>query len=182
MDLSLGFLFCSIDLYICLCANTILSWWLSHEYSCLGNPMDSGAWQAAVHGVTKSETWLSTCASNIHLQNTWTSSTLIDRNFISLLLLFELFYSQLKIVLIYCMLERFLFITLISCTQTHMYTIYIHILKSCIAIFHLLHLLSKYLSNVYYVPDIVLINRTDKNPHPHITYFMMRETFDMQDK
>ena len=28
MDLSLGFLFCSIDLYFCLCASTILSWWL----------------------------------------------------------------------------------------------------------------------------------------------------------
>ena len=28
MDLSLGFLFCSIDLYFCLCANTILSRWL----------------------------------------------------------------------------------------------------------------------------------------------------------
>ena len=28
VDLSLGFLFWSIDLYICLCANTILSWWL----------------------------------------------------------------------------------------------------------------------------------------------------------
>ena len=28
MDLSLGFLFWSIDLYICLCANTIPSWWL----------------------------------------------------------------------------------------------------------------------------------------------------------
>ena len=25
---SLGFLFCSIDLYFCLCASTILSWWL----------------------------------------------------------------------------------------------------------------------------------------------------------
>ena len=24
------------------------------QYSCLGNPMDRGAWQAAVHGVTKS--------------------------------------------------------------------------------------------------------------------------------
>ena len=24
-----------------------------HQYSCLGNPMDSGAWQATVHGVTK---------------------------------------------------------------------------------------------------------------------------------
>ena len=28
MDLSLCFLFCSIDLYFCLCASTILSWWL----------------------------------------------------------------------------------------------------------------------------------------------------------
>ena len=28
MDLSLGFLFCSIDLYFCLCASTILSSWL----------------------------------------------------------------------------------------------------------------------------------------------------------
>ena len=27
MDLSLGFLFCSIDLYFCVCASTILSWW-----------------------------------------------------------------------------------------------------------------------------------------------------------
>ena len=28
VDLPLGFLFCSIDLYVCLCASTILSWWL----------------------------------------------------------------------------------------------------------------------------------------------------------
>ena len=28
MDLSLGFPFCSIDLYFCLCTSTILSWWL----------------------------------------------------------------------------------------------------------------------------------------------------------
>ena len=26
------------------------------QYSCLGNPMDRGAWRAAVHGVTKSGT------------------------------------------------------------------------------------------------------------------------------
>ena len=25
------------------------------QYSCLGNPMDRGAWQAAVHGITKSD-------------------------------------------------------------------------------------------------------------------------------
>ena len=30
------------------------------QYSCLENPMDRGAWQARVHGVTKSWTWLST--------------------------------------------------------------------------------------------------------------------------
>ena len=28
------------------------------QYSCLENPMDRGAWQAAVHGVTKSQTRL----------------------------------------------------------------------------------------------------------------------------
>ena len=28
------------------------------QYSCLENPMDRGAWWAAVHGVTKSRTWL----------------------------------------------------------------------------------------------------------------------------
>ena len=29
------------------------------QYPCLGNPMDRGAWQATVHGVTKSQTQLS---------------------------------------------------------------------------------------------------------------------------
>ena len=28
------------------------------HYSCLGNPMDRGAWQATVHGVAKSQTQL----------------------------------------------------------------------------------------------------------------------------
>ena len=28
------------------------------QYSCLENPMDRGGWQAAVHGVSKSQTWL----------------------------------------------------------------------------------------------------------------------------
>ena len=31
----------------------------SLQYSCLENPMDGGAWQATVHGVTKSQTQLS---------------------------------------------------------------------------------------------------------------------------
>ena len=29
------------------------------QYSCLGNPMDRGAWRATVHRVTKSQTQLS---------------------------------------------------------------------------------------------------------------------------
>ena len=29
------------------------------QYPCLGNPMDSGAWWATVHGVTKSQTGVS---------------------------------------------------------------------------------------------------------------------------
>ena len=29
------------------------------QYSCLGNPMDRGAWRAITHGVIKSRTWLS---------------------------------------------------------------------------------------------------------------------------
>ena len=29
------------------------------QYSCLENLMDGGTWQATVHGVTKSQTWLS---------------------------------------------------------------------------------------------------------------------------
>ena len=33
------------------------------QYSCLENPMDRGAWQATVHGVAKSQTWLSTHAN-----------------------------------------------------------------------------------------------------------------------
>ena len=30
------------------------------QYSCLGNPMDRGAWQATVHGITKNWIQLST--------------------------------------------------------------------------------------------------------------------------
>ena len=40
------------------------------QYSCLENPMDRGAWQATVHGVTKSQPWLSHwayCLENISL-------------------------------------------------------------------------------------------------------------------
>ena len=33
---------------------------MATQYSCLENSMDRGAWQAMVHGVTKSQTRLST--------------------------------------------------------------------------------------------------------------------------
>ena len=37
------------------------------QYSCLENPMDGGAWQAAVHGVAKSRTWPSDFTFTFHL-------------------------------------------------------------------------------------------------------------------
>ena len=37
-----------------------------HQYSCLENPMDGGAWQAAVHGVAKSWTRLSDFTFTFH--------------------------------------------------------------------------------------------------------------------
>ena len=36
------------------------------QYSCLGNPMDGGAWKAAVHGVAKSWTRLSDFSFTFH--------------------------------------------------------------------------------------------------------------------
>ena len=36
------------------------------QYSCLENPMDGGAWWAAVHGITKSRTWLSDFPFTFH--------------------------------------------------------------------------------------------------------------------
>ena len=36
------------------------------QYSCLENPMDRGAWRAAVHGVTKSRTQLSDFIFTFH--------------------------------------------------------------------------------------------------------------------
>ena len=38
------------------------------QYSCLENPMDRGAWQATVHGVTQSRTWLKWLSSSSQLQ------------------------------------------------------------------------------------------------------------------
>ena len=36
------------------------------QYSCLANPMDGGAWRAAVHGVDKSQTGLSDFTFTFH--------------------------------------------------------------------------------------------------------------------
>ena len=36
------------------------------QYSCLGNPMDTGAWCAVVHGVAKSRTRLSNFTFTLH--------------------------------------------------------------------------------------------------------------------
>ena len=36
------------------------------QYSCLENPMDGGAWWAAVHGITKSQTRLSDFTFTFH--------------------------------------------------------------------------------------------------------------------
>ena len=36
------------------------------QYSCLENPMDGGAWWAAVHGVSRSRTWLSDVTFTFH--------------------------------------------------------------------------------------------------------------------
>ena len=54
MDLSLGFLFCSIDLYFGLCASTILSWWL---WLCIRAWSQAG-WFLQVHSSFSRLLWL----------------------------------------------------------------------------------------------------------------------------
>ena len=50
------------------------------QYSCLGNPMDRGAWQVIVHRVTKSQTWLSTPTSFLRCQAVTPGSTCFPQN------------------------------------------------------------------------------------------------------
>ena len=47
------------------------------KYSCLGNPVDRGAWQATVHGVAKSWTQLSMCVHTLVSLNTFVSLVLM---------------------------------------------------------------------------------------------------------
>ena len=46
------------------------------QYSCLENPMDRGAWRAAVHMVTKSQTWLKQLST--HARIPLDSSLVVD--------------------------------------------------------------------------------------------------------
>ena len=51
--------------------HVIIHFFLNYEgtkYSCLGNPMDGGAWWAAVHGVAKSQTQLSDFIFTFHFR------------------------------------------------------------------------------------------------------------------
>ena len=41
------------------------------QYSCLENPVGRGAWQATVHRVTKSQTWLNRLSSSMILNIPW---------------------------------------------------------------------------------------------------------------
>ena len=45
-----------MTLYVCLWVDTREGSGTPLQYSCLENPMDGGAWKAAVHGVTEGRT------------------------------------------------------------------------------------------------------------------------------
>ena len=52
--------------YMCVCVCLGEGNGTPLRYSCLENPMDGGAWWAAVHGVAKSRTWLSNFPFTFH--------------------------------------------------------------------------------------------------------------------
>ena len=52
----------------------------SLQYSCLRNSTDRGAWQATVHGVTKSWAWLSTHILLIQIHFLWDDCINISKN------------------------------------------------------------------------------------------------------
>ena len=56
------------------------------QYSCLGNSMDRGAWRATVHGVTKSQTWLSMYKCPISHSINYNSFSMDSRFFLNWLL------------------------------------------------------------------------------------------------
>ena len=62
-----------VNILKCIYRNSRVVHWLGGEgdgtplqYSCLENPMDRGAWKAAVHGVVKSQTQLSDFTFTFH--------------------------------------------------------------------------------------------------------------------
>ena len=62
--------------------------WQPILVSCLGNPMDRGAWWTTVHGGIKSRTWLSDWApQNVHLISNSITSMLVYRKVIDFCIL-----------------------------------------------------------------------------------------------
>ena len=59
------------DPLICFFSYSLIRNWISYnvvplQYSCLENPIDGGAWKAAVNGVAKSQIWLSDFTFTFH--------------------------------------------------------------------------------------------------------------------
>ena len=75
-------MFCAFHIHLCVCVYVCICLVLGNlnpfvdvygegnstplQSSCLKNPMDQGAWWAAVHGVAKSRTWLSDFTFTLH--------------------------------------------------------------------------------------------------------------------
>ena len=59
---------CVLSLYATVCSSVGEGNGTPLQYSCLENPMDGGAWQAAVPGVAKSQTRLSNFPFTFHFQ------------------------------------------------------------------------------------------------------------------
>ena len=68
------------------------------QYSCLENSMDRGAWQASVHGVAKSQTWLSMQTTSLEIVSVTLTSLLVSQSVSSVtqscLTLWILFYNN----------------------------------------------------------------------------------------
>ena len=88
------------------------------QYSCLENSMDKGAWQATVHRVTKSQTWLKRLSKHAYMMH----SDILCFIYSIILYSFLLKYSQFTISCsCRCTAQSFNF------THTHTYTyVYTH--------------------------------------------------------
>ena len=152
------------------------------QYSCLENPMDRGTWQAAVHGVAKSRTWLRNCTFFYlcmlkfriwfsHFSVTWRYKA-SEKEVLMLILSYLSFHLQTD----YSGNLKFLYPLLIQCLQT------IYQFQSvCYAAHGLCHLLSAFsqspliFSSLYfYYPSDVWVQiglpeaqRIEKSPDLH---------------